>query len=171
MRTFPRTQCREGQSCSWTGVLPYPVRPDSDLTWCPRPPAPPARPLSESQDVRPPPARQPAASAFTAVPRPRPGLSCACASASRADYTSRQAPEILAYNFKFSRFSKTTTTDSLREPSKGRVGVPPAGVGVALFSPTGNTHPSLPHSAPFTSATEHSGNRSLCSPSRSYFSV
>lgn len=71
-------------------VLPY-SPPDSELTWRPRPPARPARPLSRSQDVRPPPARQPAASAFTAVPWPRPEHSCACASGDRADYKSRQA--------------------------------------------------------------------------------
>lgn len=90
--SFPPTLCREGQSCSWAGVLLPPVRPDPELTWCPRPAAPPARPLSGSQDVRPPPARLPAASAFTAVPRPRPGLgcACACASGSRTDYKSHQ---------------------------------------------------------------------------------
>lgn len=92
--SFPRsTVQRRTKLVSGAGTLPHSGRLDPELTWCPWPPAQPARPLFGSQDVRPPPARLPAVSAFTAVPGPRPSLSRACASASCADYKSRQTPQ------------------------------------------------------------------------------
>lgn len=77
---------------------------------------------------------------------------------------------LLAYNFKRSKVSKTTTTDCLREPSKW-VGVSWEGVGVAVFSPTQNTHHSVRCSTQFIFLSEHSGNCSIWRPSSSFFSI
>lgn len=124
--SFPPTLCRQGHSCSWVGVLPLPVRPYPELTWSPRPPL---RPPGHSPD--------PKMSARPLLARALPRLSLQCrgpAPASAAPAPARRAParttdpvrpsDFLACNFKLSRFSKTTTTDCLREPWKGRVGVP-----------------------------------------------